>query len=180
MTKIEQMVRMVSGAVFAKVDYSVPVATLRKSAVDGSGAVCPLWNRKDDIRKEVTGMLIDLGVKYEQAIKNRLEKDGANPDNFKAEAMNGKQAHQDDHKCLCQNMDRSKTYLRYMPMPCSPAVRYMLDGKDVGSQLVGFLAVPKPSQKQFNAGLDEERTIAWNTLDIQNITSISLLGVVIS
>ena len=177
MTAIEQMVRQINGATFANVDYTVPVSALRKAAVDGSGAVNPLWSRKDDIRKIVTNMAINLGPCYQNAVQGRLDKDNVETE-FVAQGMKGKQAHDAPHPCLCQNMDRSKTYIRYMPMPTSnKTVQYVLDGQDVGDQLVGFLAVPKAAKTQTDAGLTEDRTIPWNTLDINNITAIRLLGV---
>lgn len=177
---IEAVVRGVNGGCFANVDYTTKESRLRKSATDGSGDVNPLWNRKDDLQKVVTGMLVNLGVVYGRAVVNRVVGAGGDPDAFRVEAMSGKQEHAIPHKNLCQNMDRSKTYLRYMPCSTSKkTVTYLLDGKDVGAELARFIASPAPSKKQQDAGLSAGETIAWNTLDINNIDKLTVLGVTV-
>jgi len=169
---------MINGATFANVDYVVPPSNMRKVSVDGNGTTNPFWGQKDKIQKVVRNMLIDLGVQYENAVKGRLDKDGKDAEDFAVHQMNGKQSHIQPHKCLAQNMDRSKTYLRYMPMETNnKTVTYLLDGKqDITEAIKPFLAVPKAAQTQIKAGLTEDRVIAWNTLDINNITALRVLG----
>ena len=179
MNKIEELVRTVSHAVFANVDYSVPASAMRKTALDGTGRVNPHWAEKDSVRKVVTGALINLGVVYENAVKNRLEKVDASDGSvsvFTVQEMKGKQAHENPHKCLCQNLDRTKTYLRYQPMESKKRqVAYVLNGNDITAEIAPWISQPAASGTQGAAGLIEEQ-VAWVTLDINNIIAIRILG----
>jgi len=185
MTVIEQAVRKITGATFATIDYNVPAKTyIRKKATDGSGQVNPLWDKASDIRLEVQNRQVDLGVKYASMIEKKLGRKGVELD-FVPEPLEnyGKQAHSDGHKLLCQNMDRSKTYLRFNPMQSKNTERsFTLDGADVTDQMKPFMAKKSVSKKQQDAGLDKEEVIEWRTLDIANVKriEISVLGVEIT
>jgi len=179
MNAIEVMVRTVNGGVFASVDYTIPAKSyIVKKAKDGSGAINPLWDRKDDIVVERQNVQINLGVVYENAINGRMVRKDIEP-TFDAVAMKGKVAHITPHKNLCQNVDRSKTYIRYMPCKNGNSTsRMLLDGQDVTAALVPFQSVQKDgSSRQAAAGLDATEQIAWRTLTIDNIDAIRILGV---
>ena len=179
MNVIETVVRSVNGGCFANVSYSCPNDTL-KGAKDGSGAINPFWKRKDDIRKVVDNCHINLGVIYGNAINGRLDKKEL-PTDFTPAEQKGKQEHINRHKNLCQNIDRTKTYIRYMVMKSNDmTVKYMLDGNDITAELKPFKAVHSEIGTQANAGLTGEEQIIWRTLDIANIKSLSLMGVTIS
>jgi len=179
MNQIEQKVRAIDKAVFASVDYSVPASAMRKTALDGTGRVNPHWSEKDSVRKVVTNALINLGVVYENCVKARLEKLDSSDGSisvFTAQGMNGKQAHENPHKCLCQNLDRTKTYLRYQPMESKKRqVAYVLNGNDITAEIAPWISQPAASGTQGAAGLIEEQ-VAWVTLDINNIIAIRILG----
>ena len=175
MNAIETQVRAIQGAVFCKVDYATPNhALLKTSKVDGS--INPFWTRKDDIRKVVTNAAINLGVIYGNALNGRLERKDIEP-NFVAQPMKGKVEHTFKHKNLCQSIDGSKTYVRYMAMPTKGmTVQYMLDGNDITDQIGLYKKVNNPVQTQTDAGLSEDEQIVWRTLDIANITALRVLG----
>jgi hypothetical protein len=180
MTGIETVIRAINGGVFASVDYSIPAKSyIRKKATDGSNAINPLWDRKEDIRIERENVQINLGVVYGKAVQGRQVRKEIEPD-FTPESLNktGKKAHSNPHKNLCQNMAESKTYVRYMPMQNkNKTSRFVLDGVDVTAQLKPFNAkVSNYSNKQATAGLAEDEQIIWRTLDIANITALRVLG----
>jgi len=181
MSVIETVVRSVNGGSFANVSYNVPASDIRKGATDGSDKVNPLWSRIKEVRKVVDNCQINLGVIYGKAINGRLDKKDL-PADFVPQEMKGKQEHVNKHKNLCQNMDRTKTYVRYMAMgnKGTMSVKYVLDGKDVTAELKPFKAIKEESQTQANAGLEQEEQIVWRTLDLENITSLSIMGMVIT
>ena len=183
MKAVEAVIRAITGGVFANVDYSIPAKSyIRKKATDGSVAINPLWDRKDDIRIERTNVQINLGVRYENGVNGRLIKVADLEPDFTAEGLEryGKTAHSDSHKNLCQNLARTKTYVRYMPMQNkNKTSRFVLDGVDVTAQLKPFNAkVKQSSDKQTNAGLDEANQIKWRTLDLDNITELRVRNTV--
>src|ERR1039457_5891397 len=176
MSEIEVMARTVNGACFVKLDYDVPAADMRKGATDGSGLVNPYWAVKDSVRKVVTGAVANLGPNYANAVNGRLDKDNVGS-TFVAQPMKGKVECENPHKCLCQNLDGSKVYLRYMPFDSgTKTVAYMLNGKDISAELKPYLAVRAPSGTQGSVGLVEEHQILWNTLCLSNITKIEIMG----
>ena len=182
MTVIETVVRNITGATFAKVDYSIPAKSyIRKKATDGSTAINPLWDRKDDIRIERENVQVNLGVIFKSVMDGRIEKIGEVEEadyNVEALEKQGKTAHSNPHKLLCQNLARTKTYLRYMPMQNKNRTsRFVLDGKDVTATLKPFMAKVKDySKKQENAGLEGDQQVKWRTLDIANVRKLSVLG----
>lgn len=176
--QIEKVVREINGGVFANIDYSIPAKTyVRKGATDGSTAVNPLWNAIDRVRIERTNVQINLGVIYDHAINGRLERRDIEP-LFEASEMAGKVSHIQPHKNLCQNADRTKTYLRYMPMHNTNSTsRFVLDGQDVTEILKPFQSIRNnESKKQTEAGLEVGQQIEWRTLDLNNITALRVLG----
>ncbi|MCP3684191.1 MAG: hypothetical protein GY861_16030 [bacterium] len=177
MNNIESAVRKINGATFATVDYSTPNHSLLKtSKVDGS--INPFWADKADIRKVVTNSLINLGVKYEQAVNGRITKKGDVDADFTAKPMNGKVEHTDSHKLLCQDAKTgTKTYIRYMPMSTkNMEVKYVLNGKDITSAIDLYKPVKKEASRQADKGLDRSEQVMWRTLDIANVTTIRILG----
>jgi len=175
---IETVIRSINGGVFANVDYSIAAKSyIRKGASDGSKAVNPLWDRKDDIRLERENVQINLGVIYGKAVNGRLEKKELDA-NFTPVSMYGKVEHSNPHKNLCMSLDGSKVYVRYMPMKNkNTSSRFVLDGVDVTAQLAAFR---KPQSKsvgrQKEAGLNEDEAITWRTLTLDNITTLRVLG----
>ena len=180
MNVVENVVRSVNGGCICNVSYSVPASDIRKGATDGTDKINPYWARKDDVRKVVQNCQINLGVIYGNAINGRLDKKEL-PANFVPAEMKGKQEHANKHKNLCQNMDRTKTYVRYMAMGNKTmTVKYVLDGKDITAELKPFKAIKEESHTQANAGLEQEEQIVWRTLDLANITALSIMGMTIS
>lgn len=181
MNAIETVVRSISGATFANADYTIPAkAYIRKGATDGSGATNPLWNQKDDIKCVVTGAQLNLGVVYGNAVQNRIVGKGSDVE-YDVDKMYGKQSHIAPHKLLCQNTDRSKTYLRYMPVKSSNKVStFILNGVDVTAQLKPFMAKKSDSRKQAKAGLNDAEQVQWRTLDIANVDALNLLGMTVT
>lgn len=176
---VEQVVRGIQGAVFAVIDYSIPAkAYLRaKAEINGVKVANPYWKRVDDIRCEHTNIQINLGVIYQNAVNGRLERKEIEP-TFNAEAMQGKVPHINPHKLLCQSTDRSKTYLRYMPMKShQSSTIFTLDGQDITDALRPFMAPQKDeSKRQEDAGLNKQEQIVWRTLTLDNIKSLRVLG----
>ena len=177
MNRLEQAIRKITGATFANVDYSSPShGLLKTSKIDGS--INPFWASKDDIRKVVKNSLINLGVKYEQAVNGRIEKKGEVAPDFTAQPMRGKVEHSDAHKLLCQDEKTgTKTYVRYMPMSTkSMTVQYMLNGKDISGAIELYKPIKAESNTQTDKGLDGAEQIVWRTLDLANVTELRLLG----
>jgi len=183
--KVEAAVRSITGGTFAKVNYSIVAKPyIRKGATDGSKTVNPLWAFAGDIRCERTNVQINLGARYGKVVEAHIANTTGREDDdalYPVEPAKGKQAHAIPHKLLCQNMDRSKTYINYIPMQNKAiTTRFTLNGVDVTAQLTPFMAKKAaPSAKQAAYGLAVEDQVQWRTLEAANVTSMTLLGKVI-
>jgi len=175
------MVRSINGAAFCKVSYETENHGLLKTS-KADGSINPFWSQKASIRKVVDGSLINLGVVYENAVDNRaVSRAGGEPGGFESQAMRGKTECTPAHKNLCQSLDGSATYIRYMPMDCrgTMTVRYTLGGQDITAAMLKFKPVKSDVSTQSDVGLSGSDQILWRTLDVSRITRFEGNGVVI-
>ena len=175
---IEAKVRTLVGATHCNVSYVLTdLKELRQKSPTDKSMINPYWSqiKAQEVRKVVDNAHINLGVIYENAINKKLDKKELDAD-FEAEAMRGKIPHINHHKCLCQNLDRTKTYISYQPkLSDNMIVKYMLGDKDITAELKPFKAIHKEIATQANAGLTGKEQIDWRTLTIANITSLIIM-----
>jgi hypothetical protein len=181
---IEQAIRTINGKAwcFASMDYTTGVGSQYRAKLigaDGIKVINPLWKRKKDIVKTVKNIELHLGIRYQDNINARLERDG------KEGTFTAKPAwyiaHSEPHTNLVQNKDRSQTYVKYEPKAHGKTdIDYTLDGIDVTDQVKAFMVKREDSKAQADAGLTGDQQIKPNVIKVQNITRLKVNGMEIT
>lgn len=130
---------------------------------------------KPEVRKisEVTNAM--FGWDYERVVKNRIAREGGDPDNFESVAPTGKNWMSGLYGIVLQKtVDPSIIYLRsYQCKATKYRTAYMFDGH-IATQaedaiIRQCLRDPTPSHKQHEAGIDEDNEVMPRDYGIDNI-----------
>lgn len=160
------------GATFATVVTATEPSMTKKNR--NTGAANPFLGSR--VRR-VADRRVMLGASYENAVKNRREREGHdNPSEFRAESLwNGAGEAVDGSRIVVRHKTTGKLYLVLYPYRDGHVAQdlWTVNGATIDAQeLAPYLSAPSRSSGR----QETENPVAWRTVALENVVQMTLNG----
>lgn len=167
-----QLLLSQKGATFATVVTSTEPSMNKKNR--DTGMANPFLGRR--VRR-VADRRVMLGASYENAVKNRREREGHdNPSEFRAESLwNGAGESVEGSRIVVRHRTTGKLYVVFYPYRSDSVAQdlWTVDGTTVPvSELAPYLPPPARSSGR----QETENPVAWRVVALENIAQVTMNG----
>lgn len=172
---VPNIATFVAAAMAKKGQFGVQLVTITDEHRLQKRALASILGKKVEVKKvsEINNAL--FGWDYERVVKNRISRDGGNPDDFQTQAPTGKHWVTNLYGIvLAKDAEPDVCYLRsYQSKATNYRNCYLVDGKMATAQedsaIRQCLRDPSPSHKQHEAGIEEENEVMPRDYTLANI-----------